>query len=834
MKKEDKQTGRFNLSEKIFKRFFPDDDFGKKLKQPINFVVWIPRFFCGILLLALLGGWWHVYSNRNEIFNENMLDNERIIVGKKVSHEGKLEISQKHKFVKSIWTRSESPDKKGLLVWDSLPGLRKGIKQDPELPEDKDIETLSCDKKKVPENSADRDKDGWTDDKIRKVNAWCSLIGFTSEALSSERKREYLRRIVNKNDAIPLKDKNNNIEYNSKKEPIYKFQDAGNKELFAFPSYDPDGIGLNGFHPDEKEAERKISENGEYTLSIYPSVQEGMSEFMRNNNMIGSVFAYRPSNGDIYCMASTPGWTGWSELGENNKLPNKGSERNKNFSSFTSGSTMKPITLLLLKIQGKNLKEPTQVPKDNDKHRDKKWDHNSNRDSYFVNEDMKEDGSGPKEGKYIKAIHCTGDHSTANGSYEKQSAVDGLGNSCNSYFAMRAEELDLEKAKETLEAMDFYVEEYVNPEEGPAETKSDSLKHPGIIDKILYTKNALPLNKTKVTLRETPLNYNNALNFIGEGNLLVSPIDMAVLTALFGKLSLISSDEEKKKAKKNSKVYFPRLWLPACDETPEECKKDEGSPECKEKRNEDLRICKENEDSPECKEKRNEKFRKCGDEQRKAFPELLLTEKNFTKNEHIAKLSKFVSEHKNDIADVGEIWKYAFKNYYRNENIKWPLHKHLDSGSPFSDWSQWIDMAKTGTVGQLSDDSNPNHGKCTKRNRKTDECEDRDWAKNRTQRNLSFYSEELDLAAYIVIENYSGMYSGQENQNANNNSKTKLDSTSLVLMNLVADALGKELDSVKKGKEKDQIKRLKRHYNTKGINLKLIDEVNREDNSRRR
>ena len=828
MKKEDKQAGKFNLSEKILKRVFPDDNFGKKLKQPINFVVWIPRFFCGILLLALLGGWWHVYSNRNEIFNENMLDNERIIVGKKVSHEGKLEISQKHKFVKSIWTRSESPDKKGLLVWDSLPGLRKGIKQDPELPEDKDIETLSCDKKKVPENSADRDKDGWTDDKIRKVNAWCSLIGFTSDALSSERKREYLRRIVNKNDAIPLKDKNNNIEYNSKKEPIYKFQDAGNKELFAFPSYDPDGIGLNGFHPDEKEAERKISENGEYTLSIYPSVQEGISEFMRNNNMIGSVFAYRPSNGDIYCMASTPGWTGWSERGESNKLPGKGSEMNKNFGSFTSGSTMKPITLFLLKVQGVDLRNALkfEVKRDEeeqiaaDKRQCKKTKTGGVVDSYFLKADINKE----------QAVCC----SSARHVGHEQDVEEGLGNSCNSFFAMSAELLDLEKTKKTLEDMDFYVEEYVDPKKGPAETKPLSLKHPGIIDKILYTKNALPLNKTKATLRETPLNFNNAQNFIGEGNLLVSPIDMAVLTALFGKLSLISSDEEKKKAKKNSKVYFPRLWLPACDETPEECKKDEGSPECKEKRNEDLRICKENEDSPECKEKRNEKFQKCSEVQREAFPDLLLTEKNFTKNEHIAKLSKFVSEHKSDIADVGEIWKGAFGKYYRNPNGKCPstLSCHLD-GVALTEWSQWIDMAKTGTVGGLSDETDPNYGKCkeSKREPETDNCQERNEAKTRTQRNLSFYSEELDLAAYIVIENYK--YS-DKSVNKNNNSKTHLDSTSLVLMNLVADALGKELDSVEKGKEKDQIKRLKRHYNTEGINLKLIDEVNRDENSGRR
>ena len=809
MKKDDRQTDKFNLSEKFSEMFFPDDK--RNLKQPINFVVWIPRIFCGILLFALLWGWWHVYSNRNEIFNANLLDAEKINLSKEVSVEGKLKVSPKYKFVKSIWTRSETPDKKGMLVWDSLPKLRDKIKQDPELQEDKDIEMLLCDKKKVSEN-------GWTDDKIRKVNAWCSLIGVTHEALSAPGKGGYLRRIVNKNDAIPLKDKNNNIEYNSKKEPIYKFPDAGNKELFAFPSYDPDGNGLNGFHPDEKElskkGERRISENGEYTLSIYPSVQEGMTEFMRNNDMVGSVFAYRPSNGDIYCMASTPGWTGWSERGENNKLPEKGSETNKNFSSFTSGSTMKPLTLFLLKVQGVDLQNDLkfEVGHDDSQVTDiKKRCKKGRVDSYLLKADVIKE----------KPVCCAANHAG-----HVQDVYEGLGNSCNSFFAKSAELLDLEKAKETLEAMDFYAEEYVDPRKGPAETKPGSLKHPGVIDKILYTKNALPLNRTRATLKETALNFNNAQNFIGEGNLLVSPIDMAVLTALFGKLS---EDE-------NSKVYFPRIWLPACDESPSECKENEGSPECKEKRNEDLKICKENEGSPECKEKRNEKFRKCSEVQREAFPDLLLTEKNFTKNEHIAKLSKFVSEHKSDIAYVGEIWKGAFEKYYRNPNgnRKCPsaLSCHLD-GVKLTEWSQWIDMAKTGTVGGLSDESDPNYGKCneSKRDRKTDTCNERNEAKTRTQRNLAFYSEELDLAAYIVIENYK--YSNNS-VNKNNNSKTQLDSTSMMLTTLVAEALGKELEADdKKDKEKSQLLKMKTYKGE--MPLKVIEKtLQRYDNPRRR
>ena len=767
MKKDDKQVGKFNLLEKILERFFPHQ-YKKNPREPFNLVVLIPRFFCGISLMVLLWGLFHVYSNRDKVFEET-LEQERIKLDKEISVNGDVNIPDK-RFLKTIWARQEKTGDKKFLLWELFTDFYANIKKEnPGNEKYKNIEILSC--KKVSE----KEKEKLTDDQINKANAWCSLIGIKKEALSS---KGYVRKIVNRNDAIPRRDSNKGIIYDENDEPIYKFPDEGNKELFALPPYSFwEGI--------QKFPDTKISKNGEYTLSIYPSIQEGMSKFMSDNNMTGSVFAYRPSNGDIYCMASTPGWTE-----RENKMPKDGSEINKNFRSFTPGSTMKPISLLLLKVQGKNLQEPIQVPTDDDKHRDKNWNYNSSRDSYFVKVDMKEDGSGPKEGEKIRAVHCTLDHSkTANGSSPKQSAVDGLGNSCNSYFAMRAEELDLEKAKETLEAMDFYVEKYGYDKE---HQDPKIREHARLIDKIRYNQNELPLevNPSKKETQTLWHSRPNVENFVGESNLLVSPIDMAVWTALFGKLSPTSDNEneEKKEARKNSKVYFPRLWLPVDQK-----------------------------------------------EQNEGSPELLLTEKNSTENEHIAKLSKFVSEHKNDIADVGEIWKDAFGKYYRKRNEKWPSpRKHLDKGSPFDDWSQWIDMAKTGTFSGLSDKTNPNFGKCISGNSRINNCTKRNKAETRTQRTLSIYSEELDLAAYIVIENYSGMYSDESDKPTKNNSKTKLDSTSLVLMNLVADALGKELDSVrpssseksKKVKEKDQIKILKSRYTTTGINLKLIDEVN--------
>ena len=684
--------------------------------KPLNFVVQIPRIICIIVAIVVVVGLFHVYSNGKEAF-DSTLPSERMRLSKQVSTRGDAQLS-KYKFVKSLWARDEKPEsgenRKKLLLWESLPGLNAEIS--------KNIKTLKCPNKKG-KNWSDND------DRTKKANAWCSLIGSTSQAIDAKNEKNQIRQIVNKNDDIEGK------EY------------EGNKELFELPPYDF-WTGIQKF-PDNR-----ISENGEYTLSIYPSVQEGMFEFMSKNNMVGAVFAYRPSNGDIYCMASTPGWTeremknvpksyekipGKGELYkakfEKQPLPKTGAQMNKNLRSFTSGSTMKPITLFVMKDQGIDLNAL--------KFTVEKEDNGSGVDSYYAEEDVVE--RKPKAGGIVVnagalANHCAANHSVdSKGKPRPQSASDGLGNSCNSFFAMSAEMLDLEKAKQTLEDMDFHVEIYKDDSE-------EAVKYTRSIDKIRYYKNAFPL---KEPFR--PYKRMNDQNFIGEGNLMVSPIDMAVLTALFGKLS---SD-------KNSKVYFPRIWLPV-----------------------------------------DEKAQKDGS------PELLLTEKNSTENEHIAKLSDFVSTRKESIAEVGRIWKKAYDEHYRVNNQTWPATRHLD-GDGLTAWSQWIDMAKTGTVTRRPDITDSRYGeceifKCGKKNDKGEcvkyNCETKySVNKNRKQRNLALYSEELDLAAYIVVENYN---------NAHIPSKIKLDSTSLKLTQLVADALGKKLDPEKQIIENEQLKKI--------------------------
>ena len=404
-----------------------------------------------------------------------------------------------------------------------------------------------------------------------------------------------------------------------------------------------------------------------------------MTKFMKEHNMVGSVFAYRPSNGDIYCMASTP--TSENVLDQNNK----------NFGSFKPGATIMPLTFLLLQAQGVDLNdlklnaENEQVDKENDRYK------------------LESGGE----------IGCWGHHTwdkTNKKDLLPMSASDGLGNLCDTFFAMSVAEknLNLDFVNNELKAMGFYVNKY----EGKS-PKVDHSAYPGTIDGISYNRTVFPLEESM------ELNLENVNNFIGKGSLLVSPIDMAVLTALFGKLS---SEYD---SIKNSPVYFPRIYLPA-DET----KQKDGSQEL-----------------------------------------LLTTQADDAGQNHIAQLSRFVSENKKYIAEVGKILRKAFEDHYRKDSKECRKDYkscHLDENEKsITAWSQWIDMAQVGIFPKQTD---------------------------QRPQTLSLYSEELDLAAYIVIENYR----------TKTPSKIKLGSTSMMLTKLVAEAIGKTLDPDKYEKEDEQ------------------------------
>ena len=728
--------------------------------EPSDSVEKIPAGLAlSLLLLVAVGLCFHVYKKGEKAFKSTTVSEQKQI-DIKVSGSGEEQLS-KYKFVKSIWARDDDnaagENKNKFLLWESIPVNSKVSEDNAKLSKNAEIiDVLSCDKEKK--------EDDWLPDKTNRINAWCSLIGTRSKMVDAKKKGEIIRQIVNQNDKIPVYEQ----VYDENGKPVYKKQVydengkpvyknmVGNSKLFDLPPYDLWNGGIQEF-PDDKISKDGsiISKNGEYTLSIYPSVQEGMFKFMSENNMIGVVFAYRPSNGDIYCMASAPGWTerenkevpkryrkipGEKDLYEAaetywDEFPKEGAHKQGNFSSYTPGSTMKPLTLLVYRDQKNDLNSLTIEVKEEDGD----W---KNRDSHYAKDVL--------EGDTIKAVHCAGKHTGI------RNVTYGLGNSCNSFFAQLAEKLDFEKAKKTLEDMDFYVT--VKSDEGR--------KHNRTIDNIQYLQSFFPFQKEMKKTR------GNLENFIGEENLLVSPIDMAVWAALFGRLSLISDNDEDKKAKKNSKVYFPRIWLPA-DET-----------------------------------KRNE-----------GFQELLLTEDKPAENEHIAKLSKFVSTHKDAIADVGNIWRDAYSIYYDQ--------KRMNVEKPFTAWSRWIDMAKTGTVEDRPDITHPkykkcikfkcleeNNGECLKFDKKCAESDDP--PETRNQRTLSLYSEELDLAAYIVIENYGG----SDGKKIHSPSNIKLAATSLKLTDLVAKALGKELvDPEKKNIQDTQLKILEERFEQKKSNV---------------
>ena len=147
--------------------------------RPFNFVGWIPRIICVIVAIVVVVGLFHVYSNGKEAF-DSTLPAERMRLSKQVSTKGDVQLS-KYKFVKSIWARDEKPEggenKKKFLLWESLPGLNAEIS--------KDVETLECPNKRGKDWSDD-------DDRTKKANAWCSLIGSTSQAIDAKNEKNQI------------------------------------------------------------------------------------------------------------------------------------------------------------------------------------------------------------------------------------------------------------------------------------------------------------------------------------------------------------------------------------------------------------------------------------------------------------------------------------------------------------------------------------------------------------------------------------------------------------------------------------------------------------------
>lgn len=219
-------------------------------------------------------------------------------------------------------------------------------------------------------------------------------------------------------------------------------------------------------------------ENDNYQLTLDSRVQEEMYRWMTEQGIMGSIFAYDISTGEILCMASTPGHE--SNAAED-ELP--GAQLNKNLYNFEPGSTMKILTLFLLEEQGVDL-STLQFRCEG---------------AYT----LKADG---------KVVKCTGVHGDVD-------VVKGIGKSCNCFFAQCIELLDFYKAQQTLEQLGITVK---------IETPEDADNSAGntYLGKI-------PRKRSLV--RFTPdmkATFNNVFQLIGQDSLLMSPIDMACYTAL--------------------------------------------------------------------------------------------------------------------------------------------------------------------------------------------------------------------------------------------------------------------------------------------------------------
>lgn len=219
-------------------------------------------------------------------------------------------------------------------------------------------------------------------------------------------------------------------------------------------------------------------EDDNYQLTLDSRVQEEMYRWMTERGILGSIFAYDTSDGEIICMASTPGHEPNATDGE---LP--GAQLNNNLYKFEPGSTMKLVTLLLLKEQGIDLSKL--------------------RFNCTGAYELKADG---------KIVKCTGVHGDVD-------VVRGIGKSCNCFFAQCIELLDFHAAQETLEGLGVVVK-ICAPDDPDIDSGNTLL-------------GKIPRKRSMV--RFTPdmqATFNNVFQLIGQDSLLMSPIDMASYTAL--------------------------------------------------------------------------------------------------------------------------------------------------------------------------------------------------------------------------------------------------------------------------------------------------------------
>lgn len=206
-------------------------------------------------------------------------------------------------------------------------------------------------------------------------------------------------------------------------------------------------------------------------LNIDSYIQEEMSRWMNERNMVSCVFAYQPSDGSILCMASSPGY----QVGTDTSQAPKGAMTNANLSNFAPGSTMKLVMLYLLRLQGVDI--------------------GSLRFRCNGSYTLKADGN---------VVECTGIHGEIG-------TAEAIGHSCNCFFAQCAELLDFPTAAQALQEMGVLV------------NRTDGTTLLGRLPrKMSYVEFSPDWSAT----------FSNTFQLIGQDSGCMSPIDMATLTGM--------------------------------------------------------------------------------------------------------------------------------------------------------------------------------------------------------------------------------------------------------------------------------------------------------------
>lgn len=203
-------------------------------------------------------------------------------------------------------------------------------------------------------------------------------------------------------------------------------------------------------------------------LTIDSSLQENLTDYLESKGVDGSVICTDLHTGEIRCMVSTPAAENLTDY------EREGGLMNTNLYVTVPGSTMKIVTCLLLEMEGIDIESLTFT---------------------CSGEFQLPDGN---------TVTCEKAHG------ESISITDAIGDSCNCFFAQAIGQMDWNQVHADFERLGFAVN---TPEEVEC-----------MIGNLVYRCSEAVISGHD--------DFNSTFGLIGQGETLVSPLQMTYLTAL--------------------------------------------------------------------------------------------------------------------------------------------------------------------------------------------------------------------------------------------------------------------------------------------------------------